>query len=74
MDDVPERKTPIEPKRAKHEAIPPENLNLNLSPSARLHDMTRERIDALEAEKAGLKLEIAILRNSSRRMLDSKRR
>ncbi len=50
-----------EPKRAKHEARPPDNLNLNLSPSARLHDMTRERIDALEVEKRELKSEVARL-------------
>ena len=47
-----------EPKRAKQEGQPAINLNLNLSPSARLDSMTQGRIDALERDKQEIKTEV----------------
>jgi hypothetical protein len=45
-------------KRAKHEEQITSNVTLNLSPSARLDAMTRERIDALERDKSRLQSEV----------------
>lgn len=61
MSGVKGGEPPGEPKRAKHGTKPAANVSLTPSPASRLHDMTRERIDALERDKEELKAEVARL-------------